>query len=336
MGSGATRIPAVRSNIFTLCWSMILGSIALLACATPTTEPTASTIPEPTSEPSPVPEASPTPIPHVLFIGSEAVEWEDQVAAWALDRGWHLNVPDNLATASQYLLESGLPKMAISIGEGVEGDLEQAASEGLLVVAFEVPGLEVGPTLSVVQKARLDQAGFLAGLMTGLASQTGWIGEVTDTDGRNEAEYRAGFSQGMLLGCPKCQVISQTAEELSLDRFRANTVDAVWIVPGEGADGMMETLTAAGFPLVWIGDEGPPEALTIGRIAVVDETELVFAAMEDLLATGDGKFWQPSIETGAIDIHDINPVLLSPGRQRLLDEAYEAIVAGDLDIGTAP
>ena len=149
-----------------------------------------------------------------------------------------------------------------------------------------------------------------------------------------KVEYRAGFTQGLRWGCPKCRVIRQTAGEMSLDRFRANTVDAVWIVPGPDADLAMQALTEAEIPMVWIGGDGPPSQALIGRVHIVEVSDTVYLAMEDLIASGEGKLWQPSIESGSIRAGDINAELLSPGRQRLLEEVVEAIAAGDLDIGT--
>ena len=225
--------------------------------------------------------------------------------------------------------------MAISVGEALDGDLEQAASGGLLVVAVDVPGLEPGPTLSTVEPARLDQAGFLAGVMTGWASDTGWVGEVTHTGGADEAAYRVGFMQGLLWGCPKCQLISQPVSEMTLDRFRANTVDAVFTYPGPEAHDAAELLSGGSIPVVWVGDNGPPAEMLVGRIAI-DEGFTILQALEDIVQTGEGRSWQPSIETWSIVPEDVNPDLLSPGRQRLLEEAFFAIAAGELDIGTTP
>ncbi len=74
------------------------------------------------------------------------------------------------------------------------------------------------------------------------------------------------------------------------------------------------------------------EAL-IGRL-IFKDGPLVLLALDDLVASGEGKAWRPSIESATLIPVDINDQLLSPGRQRLLEEAYGAIAAGELDIGT--
>jgi hypothetical protein len=227
-------------------------------------------------------------------------------------------------------------KAVVSRREALGGDLQTVAAEGLPVVAVDVSGVSPGPKLSTIGDARHDQAGFLAGVMTGLASQTGWVGQVTDTGGTEEQAYSAGFTQGLLWGCPKCKLISQTAAEMTLDRFRANTVDGVFPIPGPEAARAAELLASSELPIVWVGEHEPvPDTLLVGRL-IFEEGPLVLLALEELIATGEGQAWQPSIESNTLVIVDINADLLSIGRQRLLEQAYEAIAAGELDIGTEP
>jgi hypothetical protein len=189
--------------------------------------------------------------------------------------------------------------------------------------------------LSTIANPRHDQAGFLAGVMTGLASQTGWVGQVTDTGGLDEQAYGAGFAQGLLWGCPKCMLISQIAADMTLDKFRANTVDAVFLVPGPAAEKAANILAGGGLPMVWVGEGGPTVEALIGRLIFI-EGPLVLLALDDLVATGEGQAWRPSIESATLLSANINDEFLSPGRQRLFEEAYGAIAAGELDIGTDP
>jgi hypothetical protein len=318
-----------------LKWShaALLIIFALIGCSAPAGSDPATTpsTPAPTSTPIPGPTA--TPIPQVLLIAKEAVPWEDELTAWVLSSGWDLVKPD-VPGAAAYLKQSSAPIAAVSVGEALDGELERAATRGLSIVAVDVPGITAGPSLSVVRNTRHDQAGFLAGVMTGLASQTGWVGQITATGGEHEADYSAGFVQGLLWGCPKCQLISQTAAEMTLDRFLANTVDVAFPFPGPEAAWVAETLTSDGLPMVWVGEEGPTGDALVGRVIVFEEAVAVIIALEDLITTGEGSVWQSSIEIQSIFPLDINPKYLSPGRQRLLYEVYESIAAGELDIGT--
>ena len=120
-----------------------------------------------------------------------------------------------------------------------------------------------------------------------------------------------------------------------MDRFRANTLDVVFPFPGPDAQDVAKTLADNEIPVVWVGEGGPDANMQVGRI-LIERGSSVVDALEELMATGEGRLWQPSIENQSIIPVDINPTFLSPGRQRLLDEVYAAIATGELDIGTQP
>ncbi len=305
----------------------------LFGCTTVTTTTTA--LPPSITPVASPPDPTPTPLQELLLITDSELAWESDIETWASQRGLKFTV-SNSSSASAYLRESK-PHVAavVSAGEALDGGLQQAASEGIPVVMVDVPGVEPGPLLSIVSNARHDQAGFLAGVMTGLASQTGWIGQVTATGGSDEQAYNAGFTQGLAWGCPKCQLISQTASEMTLDRFSANGVDVVFPFPGPDVADVVEALSGRGIPAVWVGENGPLTNMLVGRV-VFEDGFAVILALEELMEQGEGRRWRPSIETYSIIPVDINDEHLSPGRQRLLEDAYWAISAGELDIGTEP
>ncbi len=311
--------------------ALIIVATAIVGCATATSTATVPTLPGPTATSSPSP--SPIPSPELLLIADGEVAWESDLEDWATQEGLKFTVA-NPSSASTYLPKSqSYVAAVVSVREALDGGLQQAAAEGIPIVTVDVSGIEPGPSFSTVGHARHDQAGFLAGVMTGLASKTGWVGQVTATGGLDEPAYSAGFSQGLLWGCPKCRLISQTANELTLDRFRANTVDVVFPFPGPAAAEAAKVLADGNLPMVWVGELGPPGEVLVGRL-IFEEGPLVILALDELMATGEGKAWQPSIESNTLLPVDINANLLSPGRQRLLEEVYEAIAAGELDIGT--
>jgi len=328
-------VTALRVPKLPLAVALAVVSAALFGCATATATATAVLPPilRPTATTAPTP--SPTPAPELLLIAEGEVDWESDLAEWAAQRGWVLARADPPDAAAY--LEDARPQIqaVVSQVEALGGDLQLAAEDGIPVVAIDVPGVSPMSFLSTVGNPRHDQAGFLAGVMTGLASQTGWVGLVTDTGSPDEQAYSAGFAQGLLWGCPKCQLIVQTADEMTLDRFRANTVDAVFILPGPEADEAANALAGRGFPIVWVGEGGPTVEALIGRL-IFKDGPLVLLALDDLIAMGEGQAWRPSIESATLVSADINDEFLSPGRQRLFEEAYGAIAAGELDIGTDP
>ncbi|MCZ6528701.1 MAG: hypothetical protein O6949_00030 [Chloroflexi bacterium] len=306
---------------------------ALFGCATASGTSTALPSSIPIEPPAPSP--TPTPPSELVLIAESDLAWGSELEAWATQRWWELTLADP-SVAAAYLRESQSHLEAVvSVQETLGGDLVQTATEGIPVVIVDAPGVDPGPSLSIVGNGRYDQAGFLAGVMTGLASQSGWVGEVIATGGPHEADYSAGFTQGLLWGCPKCRLVSLTAAEMSLDGFRRKGVDVVFPIPGPAADEVAEVLGAGGLPMVWVGEGGRPAETRVGRV-IFEADRLVVPALEALMETGEGKAWHYSIEGRALLLVDINADLLSPGRQRLLDQAYEAIAAGELDIGIAP
>ena len=317
--------------LFTAALTVV--SAALFGCATATSTAALPTILSPTATTAPLP--SPTPLPELLLIAEGEVVWASDLADWAAQRGWVLTRANPSGAAATLEEAKTHVQAVVSQGEAMGGDLELAAGDGIPVVAIVVPGVSPMPFLSTIGDPHHDQAGFLAGVMSGLASQTGWVGQVTDTGGPDEQTYSAGFTQGLLWGCPKCKLIGQTAAEMTLDKFRANTVDAVFIIPGPEADEAADALAGGGFPMVWVGEGGPTAEALIGRLIFI-EGPLVLLALDDLVATGEGQAWRPSIESASLNPVDINDEFISPGRQRLFEEAYGAIAAGELDIGTDP
>jgi hypothetical protein len=310
---------------------LITAMAALFACTESTTTASAPPllVPTVTSAPSP----SPTPIPELLLIVEGEVAWESELEDWATQRGWMLTRADPSDAAAYLRVGKGRVEAIVSQQEALSGDLELAAADGVPVVAIDVSDVSPMSMLSTISNARVDQAGFLAGVMTGLASQTGWVGQVTATGGPDEQAYSAGFTQGLLWGCPKCRLVSQTAADMTLDGFRGKGAEAVFVFPGPAANEAAVVLADGGLAMVWVGEGGPPGEALIGRL-LFKEGPLVILALDVLLSTGEGQAWPLSIETSALFPVDINDKLISPGRQRLLEEAYGSIAQGELDIGT--
>lgn len=310
--------------------ALLVVTAALFGCGTPGTQTAPPLTPTPAS--TLVPRPSATPIPQVLLIADGPVAWEGDLNRWVADRGWQLEIADP-ATASTRLQESAQVVAVVSAQEMLRAELLRAAVKGIAVVLIDFPGVDPGPSLSTIGNGKYDQAGFLAGVTIGLASQTGWVGQVTATGGPDEADYSAGFAQGLLWSCPICELVSQTAADMTPDAFRSKGVDVVFPFPGPAADEVTKALGAGGLPMVWVGAGGPSAEVLIGRV-IFEADPLVVPALEALMEGEEGTGWPYSIETRTILIVDINVDLLSPGRRRLLDQAYEAIAAGDLDIGT--
>ncbi len=308
---------------------------ALAACA-PTGNP-GSGESLPIESPSPTPGPTAIPTPSLLLIAVEDRSVATELAAWAADRGWGVLSADP-AGAGAIVSEPRVDLRAIvSFGEHFGGRADQIAQEVAPLVLVDAAGIEPGPHLSTVGEpgARHDQAGFLAGVMVGLAGQTGWVGLVEGTGGPLEPVYRAGFEAGLRYGCPKCRLVSSPASEATVDGFRGQGVEVVFVVPGPGAGEAAARLVEGGLWLVWVGELPFPGPKLAGNVVFAAE-ELILRALEALQAGETGAAWPYSIENGGIRIGVVDPQAISPGRQRLLQEAFQAVAAGRLELGIDP
>jgi hypothetical protein len=226
----------------------------------------------------------------------------------------------------------------VSFGEHFGGRAAQIASDVAPVVLVEAGEIEPGLRLSTVGEpgGRHDQAGFLAGVMVGLAGQTaGWVGLVEGTGGPREPVYRAGFEAGLRYGCPKCQQVISPASEATADAFRGQGVEVIFVIPGPAAAEAAAQLVEGSLWLVWVGELPTPELKVAGQV-VFEADGLIQQALDALQVAEAGAAWPYSIENGGIRLGGVDPEAISPGRQRLLQEAYDAVAAGQLDIGIDP
>lgn len=308
---------------------------ALAACA-PRSNP-GSIESRPTDFPSPTPGPTATPTPSLLLIAVPEGFGASEFAAWAADRGWGLLSSDPEG-ASAIVGETRVDLQAIvGFGELFGGRAAQIATDVAPVVLVEGGEIGPGPRLSTVGEpgGRHDQAGFLAGVMVGLGGETGWVGLVQGTGGSLELVYRAGFEAGLRYGCPKCQLVLSPASEATVDGFRGQGVEVVFVIPGPGAAEAAAQLVEGGMWLVWVGELPTPDLRIAGQVVFAADG-LILQALDALQAAEPGAAWPYSIENGGIRLGDVDPEAISPGRQRLLQAAYEAVAAGQLDIGIDP
>jgi hypothetical protein len=65
---------------------------------------------------------------------------------------------------------------------------------------------------------------------------------------------------------------------------------------------------------------------------LLEPAALVAQALDALAAGEGGQRWSYSVGTGGIAMGDVNSQAISPGRQRLADQAEEKLASGELDL----
>jgi hypothetical protein len=300
----------------------------LAGCSAPSARPAAS----PTSSiPTPIVAPAATPVPALLLLGSS----QDSplgvaLADWVEERGWTLAEGDT----------ADVPGLGAVVAVRPEAGTAESWSPipGLAVVVVDPRGIAPGGSLSTIGGSiRRDQAGFLAGVLAGLASESGWVGRIDGEAGEASAVYQASFEHGLRYGCPRCRMLSLAPDEATADRFLASGVDVVWAVPGPEAAPRLTSLAERGLRVVWAVDPpaDAPREQVVGGVRFVPEV-LVTRALDSILAGEPASDWPYDLSGGGLQPVEVNDAAVSPGRQRLLVEAVEGLATGALDTGVDP
>ncbi len=207
------------------------------------------------------------------------------------------------------------------------------------IIVLDGAGLEPGERLSTVGDpgARRDQVGFVAGMMVGMATDTRSVGLLGGTGGEYEPVYRMGFIHGLRFACPRCGLVEDRAETASPDVLEGERVDALLVLPGEGAPQAAGRMMESGIWVVWVGV--PPAEMAQERLAgwvQFDALPPLIQALEAALAEEAGASYPYRAGGGGIVFQVLHPEAISPGRLGFIQRAWERMEDGDLDTGVDP
>ena len=308
--------------------------LALVSCGGATPAPSAT--PEaPLASPTITASPTATPVPSLLLITGESQELlEGALRTWAEEQGWLLDIriaPDLAGWAEVPGLQA-----VVEIGSGLSEDELATVAPGVLIVTVDHLSAQPGDRLSTVgtPNVRHDQAGFLAGALTGLASQS-WVVAAISSGGEHDAVYLAAFEHGLKYSCPHCWSETMGAWEATAEELQARRVDAAFVLPGAGP--LPSSLSTSGVWIVYVG-EAPPD-LSAERIAgsvVFEPQPLVLSALEGLRAGEGGTAWAYAVENGSLVYGPLTPNAISPGRERILEAVWQSLASGELEVGVDP
>jgi len=296
----------------------------------PTSSP-GSPQPLPAATTSPVPAPSPTPRPALLLVGEAQDPLTATLQSWAEQRGWVFREAGEVGAEAM-----GEVAAAVLTGAQGEAELPSLSAADVPVVTLDLEGVSAATGISTVGQpgARRDQAGFLAGALAGLISQSGAVGLIGDPA---DEPYQAGFLHGLRYLCVGCSLVGLAPDASSVDAFRAKAVDVVAVLPGAAAGSAAQTLAGAGFWLVLVDQPAEPfDPNEVAAQVVFEAGRMLTGALEALLSGQPGQAWPYSVELDSIRVVEVHSGALSAGRQQLLDEVVEALAAGSLDPGAEP
>ncbi len=309
--------------------------------------------PPPTYTPQPTPTASPTPvIPLAVLLAPQGSD-PGQVKAAGTALG-NLSAREGIRWEMHPSLSEAdiTPDLRLVIAFPPISGLEEIiqAAPGVQFLAIGVPGLQASPNLSQIgpQGARPEQAAFMAGILAAIITDDWRVGVISLSDTPDGAAARQAFLDGAVFFCGLCRQLyppfykyplyvefasgASQAEQLSaVNVLKDHFVKTVYLYPGASNPALLKALSEAGIGI--IGGSSPGETLPAQWVATVQANPA--GVLESLLSD----LWQGKGGTTVpmpIEIIDVNPELLSPGRQALAEKFLDDIQAGVIVPSTNP
>lgn len=273
-----------------------------------------------------------------------AAELDSRLSQWIPANGYRYQVRPSLSGND---LENDNFRLVVALNPNPEISSLAVSNPGINFLTVGILGLEPASNLSTIgaDENRLDQQGFIAGYIAAMITPDWRVGVIGYSDTQITVAARQAFFTGVKFYCGLCLPIYPPFYEYPLyfelgedadsaawrsaaDFMIHRSVETVYVVPGAGDNDMFRYLAEAGIKI--IGGEPPLSGIQDHWIA-----SLRF----DLLASFI-EFWPEFVNetdstavTVPLQITDINPELLSPGKLRLVEETLEDVLAGYIDLG---
>jgi basic membrane lipoprotein Med (substrate-binding protein (PBP1-ABC) superfamily) len=350
---------------------LILTALSLLAaCAAPTASPAptpaattgseatpTATAPAETARPGEPTLAPPLKIVFVTAGGAQAEAAQAVVQRAAQEFGWSFErMPEASPGAINTVAQAGADVIVI---DGL------AAQDRALSVAADYPsayfiGLHPSAggdlpanmiTLGGVD-SRHDQAGFLAGMAAGFASETQKVAVVGDPNTAEGRKYRNGFLHGVRYACPKCRVdfidLGATEGTLSEEavRYALFGFDVIFAAAGQPGDEALRAAAEKGAFVIGsrsdmyttlFGNGAAPGAERVLTSVFLDEAQALLAALAAFRIGHPFTGAQPlSAANGAVSLAPIRGNRLSLPDQQDIAAALARLADGSLETGIDP
>jgi len=224
-----------------------------------------------------------------------------------------------------------------------------AAAPKVQFLAIDIPGVTAAGNISVLATAsQVDISAFVAGYAAAMISDDHHIGMLLPRDNPNAQRAAVAFANGMAYYCGLCQPFYYlpynfpqfqdipAAEDKA--RYPAyadilivqHKVDTIYLYPDITVKQLTDYLSSTGTEM--IGDAAPnPKPGTWVMTIQPDEVKAIGKAWPDLIAGRGGQNVQ-----SPLGLADVDPALLSPGKERLVQQVLDDLLAGRVATGTAP
>jgi len=320
----------------------VMMGVILGACSP--NEPAMTPTSVPTDTPTALPELTATPtIPLAMLVLPSDMDaetsnlYQKTVYDLAQASGWRYQVRNSLSPAE---LEPGLQVVvALPPDPGVAG--LAAAAPNVQFLAINIPGITAGGNISVLGSSlQSDVSAFLAGYTAALVSDDYRIGMIMPKGKEDAIRAFNAYASGMTFYCGSCrpfyylpwnypQYIEIPAEE---DKAKYNAyadililqykVRTIFVHPDIYTNDLVNYIGTTGTSMIGTIS---PEQRPAGWIMTIqpDTIKAIQSAWPNLVAGQAGTTVQSPLGLG-----DIDPNLLSPGRQRLVEKTLDDLQAG--------
>ncbi|GAB4426809.1 MAG: hypothetical protein Kow002_15960 [Anaerolineales bacterium] len=332
---------------------LMIAALALSACGGETQVPTdAPAVPTDTLVPTIAPTETPASPLAILVLPQEMDQesydlYQAVVYDLAQQAGMRFQVRNTLHEAD---LEPAL-KIVIIFPPQPEGSLAAlaAAAPQTQFLAINIPDVIPGGNISVLaENTQQDVVAFMAGYIGALVTEDYRIGMIYPQNDPEALQAVSAFTNGMRYYCGECQgfyylpyTFPQTIEIPSDEdpsRYSAyaeylisqRQVDYIYVHPDLATPDFLTYVGNAGAPQVGATalDQKPLYWVASLRPDVVGAIQ---AAWPMLLAGQGGQAIQ-----SPLTLTDVDPTLLSPGKQALADQVLADVLAGQISIYNVP
>lgn len=334
--------------------------LLLVACSgrQPVATPTLTLEIQLTALPTNTPQAKPTATPIqplvILLAPPEAdatlvSDLQDLLTSLSSQAGMRFQVRPDLTVLD--LQEETKIVVAIPPASGI-AELASAAPETQFL-AVKLPGVEPGQNISVIgsQADRPDWRGFSAGYLAAAITPDWRVGVVSELDTPAGNAARWGFTNGVTYLCGLCRSVyppypdtgyplvvqlppsaAQADWQSAVNYFKVWQAGTIYVAPEVANLGLLNELAQAGINIIGVG-QAPPE-LKSNWVASLGSENPLDAVQEIWSSLLEGRGNQ--VVELPLRIENVNPDLLSPGRQGLVEKMLADLMAGYIDTGVNP
>jgi hypothetical protein len=224
-----------------------------------------------------------------------------------------------------------------------------AAAPQVQFLAINIPGVSPGSNISVLSAGgQTDSAGFLAGYTAAMLTEDYRIGMMIPKDNPDAIRALNAYANGMKFYCGICRPVyfSQWAYpqyvEIPAEEDPANydayadililqyNVGTIFLYPDIAIPDLYNYIGTTGTSMIGTIS---PEQRPAGWVMTIqpDIIKAIQNAWPNLI-NGQGGLTVQS----PLGLSDIDPALLSPGKQRLVEEKLNELQAGLINTGTTP